>query len=89
MLDHLDVSTLDAYIRSIQNFIAFSVCKGISIRQQSQRRRSGIHTDTILEDAALELGFPVERHLLLKHTVALYRQGKLVTKDHLACCNAV
>ena len=89
MLDHLDVFTLDAYIGSIQNFIAVSVCKGISIRQQSQSLLTNFYIDSILERAALELGFPVERHLSLKHTVTLYRQGKLVRKDLLVCCNAV
>ena len=89
MLDHLDVFTLDAYIGSIQNFIAVSVCKGISLRQQSQCQRAGLHPDAVLEGAALELGFPEEIHLTLKHAVALYRQGKLVRKDLLVCCNAV
>ena len=36
MLDHLDASPLDAYIRNIQNCVVIRVCKGISIRQQSQ-----------------------------------------------------
>ena len=89
MLDHFDASTLDAYFGNIQNFTVISVCKGISLRQQSQSRRAGIHTDAPLEGAAMELGFPEEIHLMLKHAVALYRQGKLVRKDLLVCCNAV
>ncbi len=89
MLDHLDASPLDAYIGSLQNFIAAIVCKGISIRQQSQSLLTNFYIDSILERAALELGFPVERHLSLKHAVTLYRQGKLVRKDLLVCCNAV
>ena len=89
MLDHFDASILDAYIGNIQNFTAVSVCKGISVRQQSQRRRAGLHPDTILEGAALELGFPEEIHLTLKHAVALYRQGKPVTPGLPVCCNAV
>ena len=89
MLDHFDASTLDAYFGNIQNFTVISVCKGISLRQQSQSRRANFYIDSFLERAALELGFPVERHLSLKHTVTLYRQGKLVRKDLLVCCNAV
>ena len=89
MLDHLDASPLDAYIGNIQNFIAASVCKGISIRQQSQSLCTNFYIDSLLERAALELGFPVEPHPSLKHAAALYRQGKLVRKDLLVCCNAV
>ena len=50
---------------------------------------TNFYIDSFLERAALELGFPVERHLSLKHAAALYRQGKLVRKDPLFCCNAV
>lgn len=89
MRDHFDASTLDAYIGNIQNFTVISICKGISIRQQSQSLLTSFYIDSILERAALELGFPVERHLSLKHAVTLYRQGKLVRKDLLVCCNAV
>ena len=89
MRDHFDASTLDAYFGNIQNFTVISVCKGISLRQQSQSRRAGIHTDAPLEGAAMELGVPDERHLMCKHAVALYRQGKLVIKVFRACCNAV
>ena len=89
MRDHLDASPMDAYIGNIQNVIAASVCKGISIRQQSQSLLTNFYIDSFLERAALELGFPVERHLSLKHAAALYRQGKLVRKDPLFCCNAV
>lgn len=63
MLDHLDASPLDAYIGNIQNVIAASVCKGISIRQQSRSLLTNFYIDSLLERAALELGFPVERHL--------------------------
>ena len=77
MLDHLDFSIPDGYIGSIQNFTAVSVCKGISIRQQIQSLLTRFYIDSTLERAALELGFPVERHLSLKHAVALYRQGKI------------
>ena len=89
MLDHFDASTLDAYFGNIQNFTVISVCKGISVRQQSQSLCTRFYIDSTFERAALELGFPGERHLLLKHAVALYRQGKLVRKDLLVCCNAV
>ena len=88
MRDHLDLLILNIYIGNVQNFVAISVCKGISVCQQSQRRRAGIH-DAILEGAAPELGFPVERHLSLKHAVALYRQGTPVRKVVHVCCNAV
>ena len=88
MPDHFDISILNIYIGNVQNVIAISVCKGISVRQQSQRRRVGFH-DAILEGAALELGFPVERHLILKHAIALYRQGTPVRKVVRVCCNAV
>ena len=89
MLDHLDVFTLDAYIGSIQNFTAVSVCKGISIRQQIQSLLTRFYIDSQWERAALELGFPDEHHPALKHAVALYRQGKIVRKVVLICCNAV
>ena len=89
MRDHLDLSILNIYIGNVQNVVAISVCKGIPVRQLSQRRRAGIHTDAPLEGAALELGVPDERHLMCKHAVALYRQGKLVIKVFRACCNAV
>ena len=89
MRDHFDASTLDAYFGNIQNFTVISVCKGISLRQQSQSRRAGIHTDAPLEGAAMELGVPDERHLMCKHAVALYRQGKQFIKGARACCNAV
>ena len=89
MLDHFDASTLDAYFGNIQNFTVISVCKGISLRQQSQSLLTRFYSDSILERAALELGFPVEFHQLLKHAVALYRQGKIGRKDLLICFNAV
>ena len=89
MRDHFDASTLDAYIGSIQNFIAVSVCKGISVRQQSQGLLTRFYIDSPWERAALELGFPDELHPVLKHAVALYRQGKIGRKVGLICCNAV
>ena len=89
MLDHFDASTLDAYFGNIQNFTVISVCKGISLRQQSQGLLTKFCIDSTLERAALELGFPEEIHLTLKHAVALYRQGKQFIKGARACCNAV
>ena len=89
MLDHFDASTLDAYFGNIQNFTVISACKGISVCQQSQSLLTRFYSDSILERAALELGFPVEFHQLLKHAVALYRQGKIGRKDLLICFNAV
>ena len=89
MRDHLDISILNTYIGNVQNCVVIRVCKGISVRQQSQSLLTRFYIDSILERAALELGFPVERNLLLKHAVALYRQGTPVRKDPLACCNAV
>ena len=89
MLDHLDVSTLDAYIGNVQNCVVLRVCKGVPIRQQSQSLLTRFYSDSILERAALELGFPVEFHQLLKHAVALYRQDKIGRKDLLICFNAV
>ena len=89
MLDHLDFSIPDAYIGNIQNFTTVSVCKGISVCQQIQSLLTRFYLDSTLERAALELGFPVEIHPLLKHAVALYRQGKIARKDVLLCFNAV
>ena len=75
---------------NVQNFVAISVCKGISVRQQSQGLLTKCYIDSTLERAALELGFPEEIHLTLKHAVALYRQGNQVTNDiPVCCCNAV
>ena len=67
-------------LETFKNFTAVSVCKGISIRQQIQSTLTRFYIDSILERAALELGFPVERNLLLKHAAALYRQGTPVRK---------
>ena len=89
MLDHLDRSIRNIYIGNVQNFVAISVCKGRSVRQQSQGRLTKFYIDSTLERAALELGFPEEIHLTLKHAVALYRQGKQFIKGARACCNAV
>ena len=73
MLDHLDGSIRNIYMGNVQNFVAISVCKGISVRQQSQGLLTKCCIDSTLEGAAPELGFPEEIHLLLKHAVALYR----------------
>ena len=89
MLDHLDHFILDAYFGNIHNSAIFGVCKSISVRQQSQSLRTSFYIDSTLERAALQLGFPGAHHLTPKHAVALYRQGILVRKDHLVCCNAV
>ena len=89
MRDHLDRSISNIYIGNVQNFVAISVCKGISVRQQSQGRLTKFYIDSTLERAALELGFPEEIHLTLKHAVALYRQGKQVINETPAYCNAV
>ena len=89
MLDHLDRSIRNIYIGNVQNFVAISVCKGISVRQQSQGLLTKFCIDSTLKRAALELGFPEEIHLTLKHAVALYRQGKQVINETLAYCNAV
>ena len=89
MLDHLDRSILNIYIGNVQNFVATGVCKGISVCQQIQSLLTRFYLDSTLERAALELGFPVEIHPLLKHAVALYRQGKIARKDVLLCFNAV
>ena len=88
MLDHFDLSILNIYIGNVQNVVAISVCKGISVRQQSQHRRVGFH-DAILEGATLELGFPEELHLTIKHAASLYRHGTPVRKVVRVCCNAV
>ena len=89
MRDHLDRSIRNIYIGNVQNFVAISVCKGISVRQQSQGLLTKCCIDSTLERAAPELGFPEEIHLMLKHAVALYRQGKPVINETLAYCNAV
>ena len=89
MRDHLDRSIRNIYIGNVQNFVAISVCKGISVCQQSQGLLTKCCIDSTLERAALELGFPEEIHLMLKHAVALYRQGKQFIKGARACCNAV
>ena len=90
MRDHLDHSIRNIYMGNVQNFVAISVCKGISVRQQSQDLLTKCYIDSTLERAALELGFPEEIHLTLKHAVALYRQGNQVTNDiPVCCCNAV
>ena len=62
MRDHLDRSILNIYIGNVQNFVATGVCKGISVRQQSQGLRTKFCIDSTLERAALELGFPEEIH---------------------------
>ena len=46
MLDHFDASTLDAYFGNIQNFTVISVCKGISLRQQSQSLLTRFYNDS-------------------------------------------
>ena len=89
MRDHLDRSIRNIYIGNVQNFVVIGVCKGISLRQQSQGLLTKCCIDSTLERAALELGFPEEIHLMLKHAVALYRQGKIGRKDLLICFNAV
>ena len=89
MRDHLDRSIRNIYIGNVQNFVVIGVCKGISLRQQSQGLLTKCCIDSTLERAALELGFPEEIHLMLKHAVALYRQGKQLTPGLPACCNAV
>ena len=89
MRDHLDRSIRNIYIGNVQNFVAISVCKGISVRQQSQGLLTKCCIDSTLEGAAPELGFPEEIHLTLKHAVTLYRQGKQFIKGARACCNAV
>ena len=89
MRDHLDRSIRNIHIGNVQNFVAISVCKGISVRQQSQGLLTKCCIDSTLERAAPELGFPEKIHLMLKHAVALYRQGKPVINATLAYCNAV
>ena len=91
MRDHLDryIRNIYIYIGNVQNFVGISVCKGISVRQQSQSLLTRWYNDSLWERAALELGFPGERHPSLKHAAALYRQGTPVRKVVHVCCNAV